>query len=910
MKFIFRILSCIFLFILIIVGGCTQKKNFKIGISQCSSDDWRNKMNEEIILESLLHDDIEIEIRSGDDDSQNQIEDLEYFVKNKFDIIVVAPNEAASLTPEIEKIYKSGIPVIIFDRNINGSSYTQRIGVNNEGLGASAADYAFNLLSDSIRALEIYGLPDSSPAEDRSKGFNEVLNKGKGRVSATAHADWQKEKAKVVTDSLLKLYPNTNLIFAHNDRMAIGASEVADQSGREDIKIIGIDAAPQIGLHAVADGVIDATFLYPTKGHLILREAIKIVKGEPFEREILLPISSAVDSSNADILLLQNETIEEDTEKINTLKSQIDDFLSRDAEQKVLFYAIITILFLLFGVLFLVLRTFWQHRHHREVLLKQNKLLETERDKQKELNERLEVATQSKLVFFTNVSHDLRTPLTLIAEPVSQLKDASNLTNQQHSLIKIADKNVKILHRLIDQILDFRKYENNKLKLILTEIDFRATLREWLELFYEVAKKHNIKITLEEPEGKDPILIALDTEKIERVFFNLISNALKYSHPHSSINVSYALNDSKLILKVEDTGEGIDKEILKQIFEPFFQVERVRPRGSGIGLSLAKAFVELHGGEISVESELNKGTVFTVTLPVVHVSEKAEKAQNIITEDDINAEFQDVETELEFSENKPLLLIIDDNSDIRDMVSELMKDDYNIIRASNGSQGLKKSAKYVPDLIICDIMMPGIDGIEVCDRLKSELVTSHIPVLMLTACTMDEQRLQGYESGAEGFLAKPFSSEILKAQARSLIANRKRIKRLYDTGVTDIGLETAKEKLITTQNTDIDNEFYNNFIKLFTKHMGDPDLNVESLASQMGFERTQFYRKIKAITNYSPVELMRNLRLKKARVLLTSSEKSVSEIGYEVGFSTPAYFTKCYREMFGETPTETRSHLN
>lgn len=909
MKFL-RFLTLISAIIcLAILPGCKKEKSFRIGVSQCSNDDWRTKLNEEIMMEVMLHDDVEVEIRSADDDSQKQIDDLLYFVRNDFDIIVVAPNEAITLTPVITDIYNKGIPVIIFDRNINDTAYTQRIGVDNIGLGRSAASYARNLVKDSLRVLEVRGLPGSTPAIERSEGFVSELSKVKGKIVASAAANWKQELAEMAADSMLREHPEVNLIFAHNDRMAIGASEIARKLNREDIKIIGIDAAPTIGIQAVSDGIIDATFMYPTKGDIIISEALKILKGEPYVRELQLPLSSAVDGSNADILLLQSEVLESDGEKVKVLKSKLDDFMTRQTEQTVLFYAIITIAVLLFGVLFLVLRTFWQHRRHREALLKQNRLLEEERDKQKELNERLEEVTQSKLAFFTNVSHDLRTPLTLIAEPVSQLNQAANLNESQRALMKIADKNVKLLHRLINHILDFRKFENNRMNLTLTEIDFEKVVNDWLESFYTLARRRHIKLILNMPE-KASISLAIDVERIESVFFNLISNAFKYSPDNSSITVSYEEKDQHLILTVADTGYGISEEDIKHIFDQFFQVSQVRPRGSGIGLWLAKSIVELHGGSISVKSEIKKGTVFTVSIPIRHVAEETQDVTKTISEEDVNAEFEEVDVTTEFVEGKPILLVIDDNKDIRELVKELMKEDYNIITAQSGKEGIKRAIRYVPDLIVCDVMMPGIDGMETCARLKSEQTTSHIPVLMLTACSLDEQKVQGFGSGADGYLPKPFSSEVLKSHIASLIANRRRIKDLYKKSYGKEVDEDKDTKPVVARAHDIDNDFYNQFIDIFNKQMGNADLNVENIAAAMGLERTQFYRKIKAITNYSPVELMRNIRLQKARKLLTGSDKTISEICYEVGFSTPAYFTKCYRETYGETPTDTRSNLS
>ena len=909
MRSVTNLLLCLSAIIfLMVMPGCTKPKQYKIGVSQCSQDDWRTKMNEEIEREAMFHEDAVVEIRSADDNNQKQIDDIQYFVNNDFDIILVAPNEAASLTPIIKEVYDKGIPVIIFDRDIIGDTYTARIGVDNEGIGKSAAHYALHLLGPGAKAIEIYGLPGSTPAEDRHKGFVEEFEAEGGKLLASSPGNWNMEDAIPVVDSLLKIYDDVDVIYAHNDRMAIGASETARKLGRGDIKIIGIDAAPNIGIQAVADSVIDATFLYPTEGHRLVREALSILKGEPYEKDTMLPLSSAVDHTNADILLLQNEAIKEETGKMKILKNQIDDYWAQHSSQTSLFYASIAIIILLFGVVFLVLRAYWIHKKHQKLLMEQNKELEVQRDKQRELNEQLEEATQSKLVFFTNVSHDLRTPLTLISEPVSQLAEANNLTDQQHKLIKIADKNVRILKRLINQILDFRKYENNKLSLNLSEVDLGQAISDWMETFNELARKRRMRLTLNVDENYVPCSLAVDAEKIERIFFNLISNAFKYTADGGEIAVNFGVKDNKFIVNVADTGQGISERDLGNIFDRFFQVDHVHPNGSGIGLSLSKAFVEMHGGTISVQSQLKKGSVFTVELPIKHVSDTAVELETTLTCEDVENELGRVETEVVLEEGKPLVLVVDDNRDIQNMVTELMSGDYNVITASNGSEGIKRAVKYVPDLIICDVMMPGMDGLECCRRLKEEVTTSHIPVLMLTACSMDEQRVQGYDSGADGYMSKPFNSRVLMSRSASLIANRKRIKDLWLKGTND-ELRGKRKELEGKKTSDIDNEFYNRFLDIFSKEMSNSELSVDDLASKMGLERTQFYRKIKALTNFSPVELIRSLRLKQGQHLLKTTDKSISEIAYDIGFSTPAYFTRCYREAFGETPTETRTKL-
>lgn len=867
-------------------------------------------MNDEILREVMFQPNVLVEIRSADDNNKKQIEDIRYFMENHFDIIIAAPNEADSITPIIKEVYNSGTPIIVFDRNIHGDTYTAYHGVDNRGIGTAAAHYARHLTGANGKVIEIYGRKGSTPAIERHEGFVEQLRKEEGMtLLATGYGEWNYEDAAIVADSLLTQYPETDLIYAHNDRMAIAASETAKKHGLSPY-IIGIDAAPEIGIQAVAQGVIHATFLYPTEGDKLIRTALAILKGEPYDTLSILPASSAVDSSNADILLLQNEQLKKETDKIHLLKTEVDDYWSKHSAQTVLFYATIAIVVLLFGSLFLLLRVFWQRQRHEKELLEQNRLLEEQRDLQKTLNRQLQEATQSKLVFFTNVSHDLRTPLTLISEPVEQLSTAANITPQQRTLMQIAHKNLKILRRLIDEILDFRKYENGKLQLHLRETDFDEAASEWFDSFRGIARQRNIKLLMNLPEASS-IHLAIDTEKMERVFFNLMSNAFKHTPDNGTITFSYHCDDDFLTFSIADTGKGIEQEDLAHIFDRFFQVERVRPEGSGIGLSLAKAFIDLHEGNISATSQPGKGSTFTVVIPVKHLAEAPENQEKATTEHETTTELAQFEKPLsERDEEKPLLLVIDDNKDIQQLIIELLKEEYNILTAPNGQEGVRLAVKYIPDLIICDVMMPVMDGMECCRIIKAEVSTSHIPVLMLTAYAMDEQRAQGYDSGADGYLPKPFSGAVLKSRCHNLIFNRKHIKELWQT--TDYRTDVSKPLAHTApamQSGDIDDEFYLRFLEIFRAEMSNPEINVDKLASEMGLGRSQFYRKIKALTNYSPVELIRRLRLKQARTLLTTTEKNISEIAYEVGFSTPAYFSKCYREEFGETPTELRDRL-
>ena len=898
-------------------AGCRSERVWRIGISQCSSDDWREKMNEEILREALFHDNVSIEIRSADDSNSKQIADIRWFADNGFDIIIASPNEAEALTPVISEVYESGIPVVLFDRNIDGDAYTAWQGADNTEIGRAAARFARTLVDGPCRVIEIRGLSGSTPAIERHRGFLNVVAESPElyTVLGNGAGDWNYEKGFAAADSLLRLYPRTNLIYAHNDRMAIAAADAARRHGREDIKIIGIDAAPQIGLQAVADGVIDATFLYPTEGHRLLRTALAVLQGEPFERNFTLPVSPAVDASNAEIMLLQNEALKEETSKVEWLKAKVDGYLSQQASQRMALYSAVAVLILFAGMIFMLLRAYRNNMQHHRLLDAKNRELERQRDELNSLYEQLQGATQSKLSFFTGVSHDLRTPLTLIADPVEQLAQADNISDHQRTLMRLADKNVKILKRLINQILDFRKFENGKLTLHLSEVDFGALVSEWAESFRNAARKRHIKLTVDISGGGGQTM-AVDVEKMERVLFNLLSNSFKHTPANGTVAVGFSIGDGSATLTVADTGGGMTADDLAHVFDRFFQAGGIDPNGSGIGLTLVKAFAELHGGTVSAASEVGRGTTFTVTIPVTHTDAATDAVNSPrIAESTITEELTDIEhpetNAAESADDADRVLIIDDNADIRTMVEGLLCDRYTVLQAPDGLHGIKLASKYAPDLIICDVMMPGIDGMETCRRLKSEVSTSHIPVLMLTACSMDEQRIEGYECGADAYLSKPFNSRVLLARCRALILNRKRIS---DALAPDIAMlprsEPAAAAAAKVQPSDIDSDFYRRFAALIDERMSDSELSVEELASEIGLSRVQFYRKIKSLTNYSPAELLRIMRLKRADTLLRTTEQSISEILYSVGFSSPSYFTKCYRDYFGVTPTEVQKRTS
>ena len=570
-------------------------------------------------------------------------------------------------------------------------------------------------------------------------------------------------------------------------------------------------------------------------------------------------------------------------------------------------YGSLVILLLVAGLLLVVYKSLRSKNRLNKELFQQKQQLEEQRDKLEEqrdqliqLSHQLEEATHAKLVFFTNISHDFRTPLTLVADPVEHLLADKTLSGDQHRMLMLIQRNVNILLRLVNQILDFRKYENGKMEFTPVSVDILSSFEGWNESFQAAARKKHIHFSFDSMPETDYHTLA-DMEKLERIYFNLLSNAFKFTPENGKIAVrlsSLNKEDKRWIrFTVANTGSMISAEHIRNVFDRFYKID-MHHAGSGIGLALVKAFVEMHGGTIVVESDEKLGTIFTVELPVQSCETVATEPDDILVSPDSRTTdillTEEEELEKGYDSSKPSVLVIDDNEDIRSYVHTLLHTDYTVIEAADGSEGIRKAMKYVPDLIISDVMMPGIDGIECCRRLKSELQTCHIPVILLTACSLDEQRIQGYDGGADSYISKPFSSQLLMARVRNLIDSHRRLKQFFGDGQT-----LAKEDVC-----DMDKDFVERFKSLIEEKMGDSGLNVEDLGKEMGLSRVQLYRKIKSLTNYSPNELLRIARLKKAASLLASSDMTVAEIGYEVGFSSPSYFTKCYKEQFGESPTD------
>ena len=901
-----------------LLSACAQpERQWHIGVSQCSQDEWRSKQNEEMQREASLHQGVTLEVRSVRDDNQQQIADITYFINKGVDLLIVSPNEAHAVTPVVEQAFHAGIPVVVIDRKIESDQFTAFVGADNVQIGEAMGHYVRSIRQRPLRLFEIGGLAGSSPAMERTEGLHHVIDTLQGvSVVGRIDASWNLEAAERQMDSVFQARKDIDLVVAQNDRMARGARMAAlRHQALPPLGFIGVDAliGPGLGVEAVMSGELSATFIYPTGGDKVIQTALQILNGEPYARETIL-FSAQIDDTNARIVKMQGLMLSEQTATVNRLVIKLDRFLEQYNTQKLLLWAVVLILVLLVIVCAFIVQAYWSKVR---------------------INSLMKQATQAKLAFFTNVSHDFRTPLTLIADPVEQLLADASIGEKHHFLLTTIQRNVTVLLRLINQTLDFRKYESGKLRLRLHEFDLAQGLREWSEVFNVLAERRHIHFSVDVAPGDYPMIA--DREKMERILYNLLSNAFKFTPDDGQVTVSLRGENNQIQLTVSDTGIGMPAAHVKHIFENFYQVD-VHHSGSGIGLALVKAFVEMHHGTIRVDSHEGEGTIFTLQMPLRQAGTLDEAVQqNVALEvlregalvEASSAERSRSKSMAEAeSEDKPAVLVIDDNSEVRTYIRYLLQEEYRVLEASNGQEGLDLAIAQVPDAILCDVMMPVMDGMACCRALKSDLHTSHIPVMMLTAYAQDEQKIEGYDCGADSYIAKPFSAPLLKSRLRNLLESRRQLQQLYASSLTSpqtpVGgelrdasspfapteasgshqAEAAVEVQSTGETLTLrDQAFIARFRQLVEERLSDSDLNVEALGAEMGLSRVQLYRKLKALTGSSPVELLRTIRLSRAKELLADSGKSVSEVAYEVGFSSPSYFTKCYKEAFGSTPT-------
>ena len=712
----------------LICSACTNRKpNYVIGVSQCTEDIWRDWQNSEMTLESMLHDGVELRFKTARDDSKRQIEQIDSLVESGIQLLIVAPNQLASVTPAINRAYDKGIPVIVFERKTDSPKYTAFVSADNYEIGRIMGEYVAMRLKGKGRVLEILGLKGSSPAEERHKGFTDALKGSDIEIVASLQSDWTEEKGYETVKNYTGSLEDIDLVFAHNDRSALGARRAFIEAKIIPLPLFcGIDGLPGKygGIQMVRDGILDASYIYPTRGDQLLQLALDILDEKPYPKETVLT-SAIVTSENANVLILESDLVLRQSQRLSRLQNMTDTYMQQLGTHRVISILAGVLIFLL---LLMVIGIYYH-------------FLQTAR-----LNDERNRMEREKLDFYTQVSHELRTPLTLIQAPLEELTETEEG--------KKASPETKALYNML------RRNTNQLIELINKMLDVQAT------------------------------------------------------------------------------------------------------------------------GSLDILATGHQNAVMAPTTPVLPA------------------------VPLEDDGSKSDILIVDDNADIRTLLRRILQDRYQVNEAEDGQQGLELANEIVPDLIVSDVMMPVMNGLEFCQRVKDNIATSHIPVILLTARALSKHQVEGYESGADAYITKPFSADVLLARIDNLLKNRLRLKGLFaneEEKKVEQAETPAKEPQQPQQKED---KFMTRFREYIEQHMSDSNLSVEAIGAELGLSRVQLYRKVKALTGQSPVELLRTVRLHKAHRLLQDSVKSISEVAYEVGFTSPSYFTKCFRDEFGASPSE------
>ena len=874
---------------LIVLCGCTssgKQKRHVIGLSQCMLDDaWREAMINDMRIEASNYDDVEIIIKDAQNNNETQIQQIRDLIRQKVDVLIISPYQSEPITAVAEEAYRAGIPTIITDRKVNTDQYTSFVGANNYEIGLAAGNYAAHYLPPNAIILEIWGLTQTSPAQERHKGFVDALREREDLSFRKIEGQWLVDTARM---ELRKLeHPEQiDFVYAHNDMMAIAAREYFmawDSIRGRDLRIIGVDAVAGAGLEAVEDGRINASFLYPTGGEQVIRTAMRIIQGEPVDK--FIPLRTApVDHQSARTLLLQADQLQKYKQRIKAQRSRIDGLSDR-------FYflrnSLGVISLLMIGFIALSIYAFYINRKMRQA---NRKLIS--------LNAEMKEVTAQKLQFFTNVSHEVRTPLTLILAPLDRLI-VSLRESPYASDLGLIQKNANRLLRVINQILDFRKVEGKQEKLAVREIDLVPFVGEIKSYFDSMASVRAISYTF--TSSIKQCTLWIDPDLLEKVFFNLLSNAFKFTPEGGSVRIELTEEGGRVFIRVIDTGSGIRPANLPHLFDRFYTEDR--SMGTGIGLHLVKEYIDMHGGETRVESEPGQRTTFTVCLR----KGKAHFEDSDLMETPVShqayeaSRLDDSETKEMLSKTYPYtILITEDDDEVRGFLERELSLHFKIRTVANGKDALRVLEEEEISLVVSDVMMPEMNGFELCRTIKSQLPFSHISVILLTALTDERQRIFGITGGADDYIQKPFHTDYVKIKIIHLLQERQKLRERLLEKLRDNKLLLSEPEKVES----IDDTFLRKFAEQIEAVYADPEYNVEKLSETLGLSRGHLHRKIKELTGTAPVEFLRTYRLNKATQLLRQNAYTVSEVAYRTGFSSPAYFSKCFKAVYGVTPTE------
>lgn len=905
----------------LMVVSCTNGgKRYRIGVSQCASDVWHDKQNNEMKMMAFSEDEVDMVFTSAGGDGEKQGRQVDSLVNAGVNLLIVTPITMSNVTPAIERAYDHGVPVIVFDRRADTRKYTAFVGADNYTMGWQMGHYIAARLNGTGKVVEVQGLKGSSPAVDRHRGFTAALKSYPNiQIIDTLQGRWSMDDAYKAAKQNMSSIANADVVFGANDQMAYGVRKAMKDAGvlkKKNIRFFGIDGLPgdNGGIKMVCDSILEATYINPTNGDKLVTMALNILKGRKYKRDQYLS-SALVTRDNARLLYLQNQEVMSQMAYLEELHSRVATSLHLLDNQRIYLLSLALI-----AALLLVACGYAYYAYITKA--KYSEKLQESYDKQLQLTKEVEELTDEQLSFYTHVSHELRTPLTLMADPVERMLADESIKGTNRELLNTVNRSIGSLMNLVNEILDFRQMDEGKMKLHLSRFDFSEALKHWGEMVEEVLHRKYLYLKLDTTEAEGEVIEA-DYEKLGRIFLNLMQIAMRYSAAGTVLSLKLVKDGDKFVLKCINGSVPTDEKALGDMFRRF-KYSKGMTGGTAISLANIKAFTDLHHGTITPHAIGNSAVEMVFTFPstqpdfkdqcdgsVAADEEQDDYALRLMMEPYANSDIEEKRNEELVtdadSEAKPVLLVVDDNIEVRNYVKSVMQKQYKVIEAANGRDGMDVALKHVPDLIISDVMMPYMDGIELCKTLKESPATSHIPVILLTARSLDDQQAEGLASGADAYIKKPFSSKVLMAQAESLLRNRTLLKVRWSgngngsgNGSGNGGAATATGSRPQAQ----EDAFITRLRETIEASMGDSDLSVENIGELMGMSRVQLYRKVKALTGMTPIELLRKARLAKARQLLENHAGNVAEVAYMVGFATPSYFSKCFKEEYGSLPTE------
>ena len=897
---------------LLALAGCaprTPEPTYRIGFSQCTAGDaWRQAMLAGMEKELSFHPNVQFEVLDAHDNTALQRQQVKALIRQRVDLLIISPNQSGPLTELTEAAYNEGIPVVVLDRRTTSRLYTAYVGGNNLEVGRTAGHYAAQLLHGHGRVVEVLGAPGSSPATDREQGFRQALAANPGlHLVAQVQGDWLPGSVQQRLPAVLRAHPDVDLIFAHNDPMGRAAHQVAQALGLgARVRIIGVDGlpGPGNGLQLVEDGALSATLLYPTGGEEAIRTALRILAHQPYEKENILG-TMVVDSTNVGTMRTQTEQLAMQRHDLRQQQQRLQAQQRRYASQETTVYLLGASLLgaVLLGAL--AWRSSRINRRIRRTLEGQNAEISAQRNQIAALAEDARRATEAKLRFFTNFSHELRTPLTLIQGPVEDLLTSpTDLTAAQRHDLQLVRRNTQRLMQRVNQLLDFRKIDVGKMAVRATEGNLVAFVRDLTEGFEKTARRRGI--TFRFLTAEPVVTLWFDGDILDKVFLNLLSNAFKFTPDGGQITVSIqpVSVDNTLRISVEDNGRGIAEADQPHVLEWFYQGRQPSANGSGLGLALAEGLTRLHEGTLSFRSQPGVGSTFTVALPLARPATFRDTAPGLAASAPAPRRLDDDEppkplTSTAVARTDTTVLVIEDHEEVRNFLVQKLQPHFQVRTAADGITGLSLATETIPDVIVCDVTLPGLGGLEVAAALKGDWRTSHIPLVLLTARDAPEQQVAGVQAGADLYLTKPFNPTFLLESLRTLLRNRDQQREHFRRELSVTTATMAPQR--------VDQKFLADLTAVIEARLDQPALSVDDIARHLGVSQVQLYRKVKAVLGTGASDYIQNIRLTKARQLLLIESNTIAEVAYQTGFSSPSYFSTAFKGKYQVSPSEYRA---